>query len=217
MNKGVLFFVFAMIIAVGAFAQEENEAIQELKKRRYEIGVGYHSITETQKASGVEFKTTMPSFAINFAGANFFTEKFGFASYVNFLFPQEMTLSAQGQSVTVDKDDFDFLFALDILIGPAFMLHRTKNFYLPLTVGFHYLMMFQDLYKISSITTEIGLGANITGEYHFNPNIYVYGRLQFSLDLYAWGTVSSGYASAKTSGDLSTFGIEPCIGLGFQW
>jgi hypothetical protein len=42
-----------------------------------------------------------------------------------------------------------------------------------------------------------------------------------SLDFYSWGTVevynAYGTTSASTSGSLSTWGVEPCIGIGFQW
>jgi hypothetical protein len=209
------FTIGFLLVFVGSFCFAKGQ------RDSFEIGVGYHSITETQTVSGIEVKTTVPSFAINYAGETFYTEKVGIGAYGNFLFPQEFKMSAQGQSVTVDKSAYDFLFAMDFLIGPAFILYKNETVCLPLAIGLHYYHLWANTAIGNTSGNEIGLGANITGEYHFNPNIYFYGRFQLSFDFYSWGTVEvyNGYgtSSASTSGNLSTWGIEPCIGIGFQW
>ena len=213
-KKSILGF---LLVCIGSlcFAKGQRE--------NFEIGIGYHSITETQEVSGIDVKTTMPSFAINFAGETFYTEKVGVGAYGNLLIPQEFKVSARGQSVVVDRSAYDFLFAMDFLFGPAFVLHNNETLYVPLSVGIHYLHLWANAADGNISSNEIGFGANITGEYYFNSNMYFYGRFQLSFDFYSWGTAEIyngygyGYTSVSDSGNLSTWGIEPCIGIGFQW
>jgi hypothetical protein len=188
----------------------------------FEIGLGFHNITENQTVSGIDVKTTVPSFAINFAGETFFTDTVGIGAYGNLLFPQSLKLTAQGESVTVDRSAYDFLFALDFLIGPAFMLYKSDTFCLPLSAGIHWLQLWS-VNDVASVTSSaIGLGVNITGEYHFNQTVYIYGRFQLSLDFYSWGTTEAftgyGYSVSQSFAEsITTWGIEPCFGIGFQW
>ena len=188
----------------------------------FEVGIGFHSITEKQTVSGIDVETTVPSFAINFAGISLYTDTIGIGAYGNLLFPQSFKLSAQGQSVYVDKSAYDFLFAMDFLIGPAFMLYNNDTICVPLSAGIHYYQLWSVNSVGSTNTSEIGIGANITGEYHFTPKVYAYARFQLSLDFFSWGTTEvftgNGYSvSQSNSGSLTTWGINPCIGIGFQW
>ena len=187
----------------------------------FEIGLGYHSITEKQTVEGIEVKTKVPSFAINFAGITFFTDTVGIGAYGNFLIPQKFELSAMGETLTVDRSAYDFLLGLDFLIGPAFMLYKSENFCLPLSVGLHLFQLWANTEIGNTKTNAFGLGTNITGEYHFNNVVYLYGRFQLSLDFYSWGKteVYTGYgtASQSFSESLITWGINPCVGLGFKW
>jgi hypothetical protein len=207
-----------LLVFVGSFCFAKGQ------RDSFELGLGYHSLTKTQTVSGTKIKTAVPSFAVSVAGETFYTEKIGIGAYGNLLIPQKFRVSTQGQSVTVDRSAYDFLLATDFLIGPAFMLYKNENetFCLPLAAGLHYYHLWSDTGTEKTSSNEIGLGANITAEYHFNQKIYIYGRFQLSLDLYSWGTteVYSGYVSPSTStssGNLTTWSAEPSIGIGFQW
>jgi hypothetical protein len=59
----------------------------------------------------------------------------------------------------------------------------------------------------SSIGTQLGLGANISAQYFLNPTVYAYGRFQLFYDFHA---ISGG------SSRISTFGMNPCIGIGLK-
>ena len=207
----VLFVFFSVSLC---FAKGQRDA--------FEVGIGYHNITENQTVSGIDVKTTVPSFAINFAGVSFYTDTVGIGAYGNFLFPQELTISAMGESLTVDKSAYDFLFALDFLIGPTFMVYTNESFSLPITVGIHYLQLWANASAGNTNSNAIGLGANITGEYHFNQRIYAYARFQLSLDFYSWGKAEQytgyGYSVSQSfSESMITWGLSPCIGIGFQF
>jgi hypothetical protein len=210
MKKNVFVFLLLFLGAL-CFAKGQRDS--------FELGVGYHRMTETQEDSGI--KLTMPSLAINFAGTTFYTKNIGIAAYGNFLLPQELKVSAQGLSFIIDKSAYNFLFGMDFLIGPAFMLYQNESFCLPLSIGMNYCHLWSVVSVVDTSSSEIGLGANITGEYHVNPTVYIYGRFQLSLGLYSWGTASGytedGVASISGSGSSITWGMEPCIGIGFQW
>jgi hypothetical protein len=184
----------------------------------FEIGIGYH-----HSASGTEEEnTTIPSFAINFAGITFYTEKVGIGVYGNLIFPQEFRWTSQGQSTTVDKSAYDFFFSMDFLFGPAFVLYKSETIYVPLSFGLSYSHFRTNVADVfDSISHDIGLGSTIAGEFHFNPSVYAYGRFQFSYGFYAWGTNQQhGSPPVSSSTNLIEWGpkwaIEPCIGIGFQ-
>jgi hypothetical protein len=175
------------------------------QKDMYEIGIGYHSLTESQKINGVEVRTTVPSFAINFAGISFFTETIGIGAYGNILSPQELRMTASGETITVNRSAYNSLSALDFLIGPVFMLYKNETFSLPLAAGLHWYFLSATTNTTSATSFKLGLGANITGEYHFNPNFFAYARFHFLYDFFELG-----------ADGITSWGIGPCIGIGFQ-
>jgi len=190
------------------------------KRDSLELGLGYATFIETSQVSGYEVKTEMPSFAINLSGISFFTDKIGLGAYGNIMFPQKITMSAAGSSSTIDRSAYDFLMSLDMLVGPVFVLYQNEKFALPLAAGFHYFHAWFVSSAGSVDGTKLGIGTNLTGEYHFTPNIYLLGRLQVTLDFYdTTETEIYGYGTASTStfGSTTTWGIDPTIGIGFSF
>ena len=188
---------------------------------KFEVGLGYHGMifngNLTFEANQdypeliMDINKNFPSFAINFAFIPYFTESFGFGFYGNFL-------------LSTKEGDFP-INGLDFLLGPAFMLYSNETISVSLTPGMHMSIMLLDK---TSLSKQIGLGGNVTGEYHFTPKVYAYARFQLSCDLYSWyshgGTSSGnalvGYGGKKAqegNGDISAWNINPCIGLGFKW
>jgi len=202
----------------------------------FEIGVGYHgmifdgTLTFNQPEPGKEditedIKKTLSSFAINFALIPYFTKSFGFGFYVNILF-----VSKEEAGIPVFP-----VAGVDFLMGPAFMLYNSEKTCVSFTPGMHmgYFAFFEDGSRQISKqigSGQIGLGANVTGEYHFTPKVYIYARFQLSYDLYSWfsrgGTSgthnpitgnSGGSAAEDGKGNISAWNINPYIGLGFTF
>lgn len=211
----IIFLVFST--ASFCFAAGQRQSI--------EIGAGYHRrsgrLPENQTVLGIEVEAVIPSFAMSLSGVTFLTENVGIGAYVNFLFPQEFRTTAMGLTVTADRSDFDFIFGMGFLAGPTFMLFRSGPFSIPLAVGFHCHMLWANTTFLDTRLITIGLGSNITGEFHFNERIYAFARFQASVDLYSWATsqINTIFGSMRSSisGGIFTWAVNPSIGIGFKW
>jgi hypothetical protein len=76
---------------------------------------------------------------------------------------------------------------------------------------------------------NLGIEAGIGAEYHFTDRVYVFGRLRGVYDFYSFsfidttvlgGSVYTGFytytVKTKNSGFISSFGLNPNIGIGFK-
>ena len=192
------------------------------KRSSIEAGVGFHRITETTQVSGIEIKTTVPSLAVNVAGIHYFSDRAGIGVYGNVLFPRKFKVTAQGQTAIVDKSAYDMLMAADALLGPVFMLYRGESFCLPMSFGFHWYSLWTEAGSASTNLNQIGMGANIAGEYHFGPKVYAFARFQLSCDFYGWGKAESvnqygNYITESESGKINIWSIAPSLGIAFKW
>ena len=188
---------------------------------KFEAGLGYHGMifneTLTFEANQdyheliMDINKTYSSFAIHFAFIPYIIKNFGFGFYGNFL-------------LSTVEGDFP-INGLDCLIGPAFMFYNNEKTCVSFTPGMHMSIILLDK---TSLSKQIGIGGNVTGEYYFTPKVYAYARFQLSCDLYSsyshGGTSSGnalvGYGGKKAQegkGDISAWNINPCIGLGFKW
>jgi hypothetical protein len=113
------------------------------------------------------------------------------------------------------------LIAIDMLLGPVFVVYNNDAFTLPISVGIHYMQLWSVADTMSSNGTSLGLGANITGEYHFNDRVYLMGRFQITLDFYSISSIEQyvgGYSVKESySGSLTSWGINPTLGIGFKF
>jgi len=211
--KKLFVLLFVLVPVLFCFAKEQRGSL--------ELGIGHYSITETQGVSGIKVKTKAPSIAFNLSGVALFTDNAGIGVYGNLLLPKEFRVTAMGETIIVDRSAYDFLFAMDFLVGPTLIMFKNEKFCFPLSLGFHWYQIWAntDVSKLSS--SQIGVGANITGEYHFNSNLYVYSRFQFTFDFFSWDTIRVnryGSSSSKSSsGNVKTLGIMPCIGIAFKF
>jgi len=187
------------------------------RRNGVEAGIGYHRMAETQSVSGIDVKTTIPSVAINFAAMTYFTEWAGVGMYGNIFFPQHIKFVLLGQPITVNRSAYDSLWGMDLLAGPVIMLYHSRFFSLPVSFGFHYSGLWTKAGGIKASQNEIGLGANITGNFHFTQSIYMYGRFQSAYDFYSWEKTKENGTIESNSGKVSVWSIEPCLGIGFRW
>ncbi|MDR1215230.1 MAG: hypothetical protein LBK25_00950 [Treponema sp.] len=225
MNK-ITFIVIFVFLACFCFAKDLRESLE------FGIAVPYF-IENNVDASGVDVKTEMSTVAVNFSGITFFNDRIGLGVYMDVIFPQKMTVSARGQSASVERSAYDVLMAMDMLIGPAFMVYKKGRFSLPVVVGFHYLQLWAladfwtplarqaesgDGDYVESKDFEFGLGTNITGEYHITNNFYLLARLQLTLDLFSINMNGTNirYNEVKSNGfiPLTTWGLNATLGIG---
>jgi hypothetical protein len=212
----------------------------------FELGVGYHGMinpqTRTFPTGDGEHPGKTPtdlgpisSFAINVAYAKYSENKIGFGIYLNFLMSQYYEFTPEGgetQIITKDVNKHTFHFSMDALLGPVFILYNTETIDVSMAVGAHwYYYLGHWIPELSTNSTfhQIGLGANVSGAYHFTSAIYAYGRFQLAYDLYSWystgGTAGKkdifgsygGGGGNRISSGVSAWNISPCIGLGYRF
>jgi hypothetical protein len=153
----------------------------------FDLGGGYSWLYYTDSSYTID---SHDSFAINLTVRYFFTQIFGIGLYGTVSFPREYKVTQLGTSFSSDEQN---AFEIDLLFGPIIMLYKHEKLYLPLSVGisFSYLRCVF-LYKLLNFNREqedfrIGIGTNITAEYHFLAHLYGYLRYQFDLGCYHWG------------------------------
>ena len=112
--KRIVFIAILVFLATICFAKGQRESL--------EIGIGVPYFIENTSVEGIDVKTEMSTFAISMAGISLYTDTVGVGAYVNFMFPQKLTMSALGESISINRSAYDFLWALDMLIGPVFIL-----------------------------------------------------------------------------------------------
>ena len=183
----------------------------EAKERhgRLELGASFSYFFQNADISGINIKTELFSFALSFSGIAYHWDKIGIGIYGNFLFPLRMIDSAQGITASYDRSVFDYLYGMDMLIGPVYIAYQHNNFAFPISAGLHFSMLSYALDTSSSLDFSFGLGTNITGEFHINERIYLLARLQMTLDFFSIG--NAGYIW------LTGLGMNPSIGIGFQF
>jgi hypothetical protein len=211
--KKMTFFVVFMGLACICFAKGRRDSI--------ELGIASPYVIENSSVSGVDIKTKMSTLAINFSGISLFTDNVGMGVYANFIFPLKLTTSTMGYSISVNRSAYDMLFGIDMLLGPVFIVYKNNKFVLPFSAGIHCMLLRSVAHTMSSIGTSLGVGVNITGEYHFNNRIYLLGRFQLTFDCYSINSIEQdvgGYSVKRTySGMLKTWGINPIVGIGIKF
>ena len=175
-----------------------------------DLGGGYSWLSE---ADG-----TYESVKINLAAHKFFTQlftrKFGVGFYGTVSVPLKITGKGQRPSVLLYKPEYD-AFGLNFLIGPTILLYESEKLYLPVSAGvsYSYLRVDQRLPNTEQNKNVLGLGTNVTGEYHFHPYVYGYARVQLDFGFYTWGNIKE----KKISGSGLSFNFAPSLGVGFNW
>ena len=167
-----------------------------------DLGGGY-SLEQHQTNNWTSW--TSQSLAVNFSPKFFFNQKIGIGIYGTISFPIKVKLSdtspylpTPGSSTYNPNGAIGF----DILSGPIFMLYSNEIFSVPLCVGISFGGMQFNVPNFIESTYAIGLGANITGEYHFSLHTYLFLRFKFYY---------RGYNAPSIGADV------PIIGFGNKW
>ena len=214
--KRLLLLLVLFFLTFTCFAQWKSLRDSE------EYGMGLPFFTEnTNYIAGLnpETRTNIVSYSFNMAGKSLYTERWGIGSYGNFIFPQTLNMSENGQEISVDMTPIDFFFGFDLLMGPMFMLFRNEIFALPVTMGLYYFQLYvwdTDDPRLMMSRGSFGLGANVTAEYHVNDNVYIYARFQYNVNFFSLIKITENFPAADREGALIIQGFNPSLGFGFK-
>jgi hypothetical protein len=226
MKKLVLLGFAAALCATGVWAGGRQES-------DIDIFAGFpYTIEKSSGASPlagnqtIDAESTMRSISFGFSTVSWTSEKIGIGVYDNFILPQELSTTINGNTVTAKRDDYDLIMGVDMLWAPVFMLYSNDYFRLPLAVGFHGMTLAASTEYAAIIGFNLGVGLNIAAEYSFVKHVYVLARAQAVYDFYNFSTITANiynfylntYTKVTTSdsGTISSFTIVPQIGLGFR-
>jgi len=179
-------------------------------------------------------RTDLPfSFGVGAVNYNVFgNSNLGIASTISFIFSRalEHTVDGQKNSYGINDD----IMVIDLQFGFGYhLLEKEAAFRVPITLGFHYLLITGVLKSSPTVTQEfstisLGLGVSAAAEVHFNPSVYFFARLQGFFDFItiadhtAYTGVNVGgrmayFIDSKEYGPLSMYlGIAPAIGIGLK-
>jgi hypothetical protein len=147
----------------------------------------------------------------------------------NFMFPKAFLYEVNGEESRYDRKD---LTALDLQYGVGYRLFETGAFRFPLSLGLHVFFMSGSSTVSSMVSWDlvkygIGIGASAAAEFHVNPMVYFFARVQASFDFFTvtrrtkYTGVYVGkmayYIDNDEYGGLSLHaGLTPTIGVGLK-
>ena len=191
-----------------------------------ELGIGFPNFFENAEVSGERTQTSISSWAISFSGVRFFSDTIGLGIYLNFMIPFNINETINERTISYTRSDYNILLGTDILLGPVFIIYRNGNFLIPVSIGPHIMIISRE-YKtdvhvflnlpIQGNFTCLGIGANVTGELHLNNRVYLYGRIQLTMDFYALRIIQEGSSSVTDNSGTINFGVNPSLGIAVRF
>jgi len=233
MKKAIIGLLLFLSVSL-CFAEGAVNATKKALNDYFEVGVGYHGMIHTktrdftkeiQNSDGSYGKKEVTddivngisSLAIDVTYIKYSFDNLGFGLYLNFLIPQEVTITEQGGAETQKWSTIPI--ALDLLIGPIFNIYDNEKTLVSLAAGMHGCIM-PGIYDGEGdvFSYQIGVGANITCKYRFNKRLYVYARFLLGYDFYSWENWDENgeREGGGREGNFSAWNISPSIGLGFK-
>jgi hypothetical protein len=153
-------------------------------------------------------KAETPSFSFGIGASNysvFQNPVVGIIFFGDFLFPKAYVLDRKGEETSYKPEGT----VLSVQFGLGYRLINNERFKVPLTFGLHFFSM-SGTSKISPAVTSgltkfgFGLGASAGGEFHINPSVYVFGRLQCVFDVIMF-TEWIKYTGVSVGGKMAYF------------
>ncbi|MDR2313252.1 MAG: hypothetical protein LBE02_01805 [Spirochaetaceae bacterium] len=220
----------ALVFAAGlAFAQEDAAPAEEKpEKFDLEVTVGFpiHWTNADHRDSGLfyEDKTVTANTALGLSLLFNFTRKLGFTLDTDFFFGGKIMGFASNNS------NYNSLFGANVLLGPVIYLYNGNFLRIPLAFGAHLYYFSDDLWEpaiagdgdwIKRQDLQIGPGAYLGIQFHFNKNIYIFSRTSVAVDVFRWykaNTTIAGSSNSDTDIEFA-FGwtVTPVIGIGVKF
>ena len=203
------------LLAIAGNSFTVPASVSKERRERLELGAGFPYFFHNATISGIEQKKEIFAFVLNFSVSEFFWDAIGIGLFLNIFSIQGLRIKVMDQYIPYKGSEFAYSFGLDAIIGPVFRLYQRSNFILPVSAGVHYAVFTYGVYSLGYFSHSFGLGANVSGEYHINKNLYFLVRLQLSLD---FCSIADDYdAESWQTSWLPSPGINPSIGIGFKF
>ncbi|MCL1814591.1 MAG: hypothetical protein FWG27_02055 [Treponema sp.] len=241
-----LFLLAALILIAGlCFAQDEEAGTpaREKKPREVELldvevsaGFPVHWTNSPidhkffQDAEIDTDRTVTSNTAIGLALLFNFNKKFGLTLDTDFFYGADVMGHTGTDSYSTS------LFGANVLLGPVFFLYNGNFLRIPLAIGAHMSYWSSDHWDYTGTTPggitgadtwikirdlQLGPGAYLGIQFHFNDSIYIFSRTNVAIDLFRWHQIwhYDGATEVKeTHTELAiAWTIKPSIGLGIKF
>lgn len=168
---------------------------------------------------GYKALTHMSSISFGFGLVYPINDSMSFCVYDEVIFPQKFETTIGGVTTSVNRDAYDTLMGMSVLIGPVFNLYADpqKKFNVSLTSGIRWMWLIASSNITMVIGSNFGLGAGAGAQYNVSEKIYIFGRLMLYYDFFAFTSTTIGSNTISDSGLISSFGFTPNIGVGIRF
>ncbi|MDR2073280.1 MAG: hypothetical protein LBP60_07600 [Spirochaetaceae bacterium] len=220
----------ALVFAAGLVFSQEDAPADEAKPEKFdlEVTVGFpiHWTNAEHDDPGplIEDKTVTANTALGLSLLFNFTRKVGLTLDTDFFFAGKIMGFAS------DNSNYNSLFGANVLFGPVIYLYNGSFLRIPLAIGAHLYYFSDDLWMpdigasgnwIKRQDLQVGPGAYLGIQFHFNNNIYIFSRTNVAIDVFRWHKTKWGNSTTDDSDtDIEfAFGweVKPVIGIGVKF
>lgn len=189
----------------------------ETKYDSFGIHFSLPLVFESASENGIKAETNMTSIGFGIHALTLYTDKIGLYANFDLVFPQTMTIKATyggiSQSYSVSRSDYDSLWGMAALIGPAISIVYTDTMLFTVSPGIHYTMLFADATAAASSSIVFGFGANVQDSIFFSTNGYFTIGADIAYDFIGTTSVNG----KSKSGETHDLILNPKIGIGFKF
>ncbi len=171
---------------------------------------------EKTENNSIEQKLTMTSIAFGLDAMTLFSEKIGIFANLDISFPQkihtERTRRGKTETYTFDRSDYDSLWGISLMAGPAFAIIRTDRTLFTVSPGLHYKMLSAKVASYSNSSYAFGIGANIQDSISIgDKGCFLFG-CDLIYDFYGTPVIDGNSDSDR----ISDFTFKPFVGFGIR-
>jgi len=229
--KKLCLLAAVFLVAGAAFAQENVKTDLGIEKFSVEVNVGFpvhwtngvHDDAANQ-GNKLEDKSVTANTAIGLATTFNFSRKVGFTMDMDF------ALGAKLAGFASPTSDYISLAGANVFLGPVFYLYNSNSLRIPLAFGVHMYYFTDDLWIpglgsagawIKRQEFQVGPGASIGVQYHFDNSLYVFSRTSVAMDIFRMhslaGSDGSAYDDSNHKDVSINWSVKPCIGIGIKF
>ena len=234
-----LILLVALILAAGlCFAQEDaDEAPAKPPKPEFfdlEINIGvpvhwtnspvdhkfYSNVIDTDKV--VTANTAIGAALL-----------FNFGRKIGLTLDADIFVGSDVMGHTTTDSYSNTLMGINALFGPVFYLYNGTLLRIPLAIGFHMYYWSSDSWQyigvggagpgtantwIKTSDFQIGPGAYLGIQFHFNRSLYIFSRTNVAVDLFRWHKVAYNATPEKKDSEVTfAWSVKPAIGVGIKF
>ncbi len=173
-------------------------------------------VSETSNDDDITTDSQMVSIGFGLHALTLYTENVGVYVNLDLVFPQTIDIRIDYSDVertySLNRSDYDSLWGLALLIGPAFSLYKSDKALFTIAPGIYYSMLYAQA-NTAAVSYIFGLGMNIQDSLFFGTSGYITFGADLAFDFLGITLIDG----ESNSGSTSDFIFNPKVGIGFRY